>query len=61
MKGAVRQALKSESLIGSAEQKVVALERTDLTDAQKRDPRYYDADSVLVMNRDVAGFQRGEL
>ncbi|HEY3743263.1 MAG TPA: hypothetical protein VGL53_25630, partial [Bryobacteraceae bacterium] len=60
MNDAVRQALKSESLIASAEQTVVALERIDLTDAQKRDQRFYDADSVLVMNRDVVGFRRGE-
>ena len=57
---AVRQALKSQSLIGSVEQSVVALERIELTDAQKRDQRFYDADSVLVMNRDAAGFRRGE-
>ncbi len=57
---AVRQALKSESLIASADQTVVALERIDLTDAQKRDQRFYDADSVLVLNRDAVGFRRGE-
>ena len=60
MNDAVRETLKSEGLIASSEQTVVALERIDLTDAQKRDQRFYDAGSVLVMNRDAAGFRRGE-
>ena len=31
-----------------------------MTDAQKRDARSYDANSVLVFNRDVRGFKAGE-
>ncbi|MGA2686062.1 MAG: hypothetical protein ABSF51_13525, partial [Verrucomicrobiota bacterium] len=38
---------------------VTALERQDLTDAQKRDKRFYNTDSVLVFNRPVAGFKPG--
>lgn len=57
---AVRLALKSDGLIAKEERTVAALERIDLTDAQKRDSRFYDADSLLVLNRDVAGFQKGQ-
>lgn len=57
---AVRAALKRESLIGADEQKVAALETVDLTDAQKRDRRFYDAESVLVFNRDTNGFRKGQ-
>src|SRR5207249_2800545 len=32
----------------------------DLTDAQKRDSRFYAPDSVLVFNRDMAGFKAGK-
>jgi hypothetical protein len=35
------------------------LERQDLTDAQKRDRRFYQPDSVLVFNRPTAGFKSG--
>ena len=56
----VRQALRREDLIGTNERKVVALERIDLTDAQKRDPRFYDDESVLVFNRDTGGFRKGQ-
>jgi conjugative relaxase-like TrwC/TraI family protein len=58
---AVRQALKAEGLIGKEEQAVSTLERIDLTDAQKRDSRFYDADTVLVLNRDAGGFQKGQI
>jgi len=34
------------------------LERMDLTDAQKRDKRFYNADSILVFNRPVVGFKQ---
>jgi conjugative relaxase-like TrwC/TraI family protein len=56
----VRQALRREDLIGTNERKVVALERVDLTDAQKRDPRFYENESVLVFNRDTGGFRKGQ-
>ena len=51
--------LKAQKLIGEAETTVTALERQDLTDAQKRDKRFYNADSVLVFNRPMAGFKSG--
>lgn len=56
----IRDALRERGAIGSDEQTVQALERIDLTDAQKRDRRFHEDGSVLVFNRDVAGFRRGE-
>ncbi|MFZ1072675.1 MAG: AAA family ATPase, partial [Verrucomicrobiia bacterium] len=55
----VRLGLKAQKLIGQAETAVTTLERQDLTDAQKRDKRFYQPDSVLVFNRPTAGFKSG--
>jgi hypothetical protein len=55
----VRLGLKAQKLIGADETMVTALERQDLTDAQKRDKRFYQPDSVLVFNRPTAGFKSG--
>ncbi|MGP8237989.1 MAG: MobF family relaxase [Limisphaerales bacterium] len=56
----IRAELKRKGLIGEAETMVTALQPMDLTDAQKRDARSYSPDTVLVFNRDVAGFKAGE-
>jgi conjugative relaxase-like TrwC/TraI family protein len=55
----VREGLKNQKLICETDTTVTALERQDLTDAQKRDKRFYNTDSVLVFNRPVAGFKPG--
>jgi conjugative relaxase-like TrwC/TraI family protein len=55
----IRLGLKSQKLIGEAETTITAFERQDLTDAQKRDKRFYQPDSVLVFNRPTAGFKSG--
>jgi hypothetical protein len=55
----IRLGLKAQKLIGDDETTVTALERLDLTDAQKRDKRFYQPDSVLVFNRPTAGFKSG--
>ncbi|HEY3931444.1 MAG TPA: MobF family relaxase, partial [Verrucomicrobiae bacterium] len=55
----VRLGLKAQKLIGETETTLTALERQDLTDAQKRDKRFYQPDSVLVFNRPTAGFKSG--
>jgi conjugative relaxase-like TrwC/TraI family protein len=55
----VRLGLKARKLIGEAESTVTALERQDLTDAQKRDKRFYQPESVLVFNRPTTGFKSG--
>ena len=57
----VRLGLKARKLIGEAESAVTALERQDLTDAQKRDKRFYQPESVLVFNRPTAGFKSGSV
>jgi len=55
----VRLALKAQKLLEETETAVTALERLDLTDAQKRDKRSYQEQAVLVFNRPTAGFQSG--
>ena len=56
----VRDALKRAGLIGAEEHAVFTLEGVDLTDAQKRDARSYETDSVIVFNRDTSGFRKGQ-
>jgi conjugative relaxase-like TrwC/TraI family protein len=56
----VRVALKSRHQLGDEEHTVTALEPVDLTDAQKRDPRFHTDKTVLVFNQDTAGFRKGE-
>lgn len=56
----VRAALKSRGLLGAEDWTVTALEPVDLTDAQKRDRRFYKEDMMLVLNRSAGGFQRGQ-
>jgi len=55
----VRHGLKARKLIGEVEANVTALERQDLTDAQKRDKRFYQPESILVFNRPTSGFKSG--
>jgi len=55
----VRLGLKAQKLIGEDETVVTALERSDLTDAQKRDKRFYQPDSLLLFNRPTVGFKSG--
>jgi ATP-dependent exoDNAse (exonuclease V) alpha subunit len=57
---AVRLRLQEHKLIGSDERTVVSLEHLDLTDAQKRERRFYDAETVIVFNRDSGRFCKGE-
>ncbi|HTS17181.1 MAG TPA: MobF family relaxase [Verrucomicrobiae bacterium] len=56
----VRAALRSHGLLGTKDHTVTALETVDVTDAQKRDRRFYKDDTVLVLNRDAGGFQKGQ-
>jgi len=57
---AVRQRLQEHKLIGSDEHTVISLEHLDLTGAQKRERRFYDAETVIVFNRDCGRFCKGE-
>lgn len=56
----IRSALKREKLVGEKESVVTAYQPVDLTEAQKRDPRSYNENSVLVFNRKVQGFAPGD-
>jgi len=56
----VRDALKRAGLIGAEEHAISTLEAVDLTDAQKRDARSYEGESVIVFNRDTSGFRKGQ-
>ena len=49
----VRDALKSKGLLGGNAVTVQVLEKSDLTNAQKRDQRFYPKDSVIVFNQKV--------
>src|SRR5581483_8358543 len=55
----IRDELRKQGVLGAEDVKLRALERLDLTDAQKRDKRFYSNESMLVLNRDVAGMKRG--
>jgi conjugative relaxase-like TrwC/TraI family protein len=57
---AVRAALKRENVIDENETVVTALQPMDWTNAQKRDARSYDSETVLVFNRNVKKFKAGE-
>jgi conjugative relaxase-like TrwC/TraI family protein len=56
----VRNRLKAQRLIGVEDTNITSLERLDLTNAQKRDKRFYNPDSVLVFNRSASGFKPGD-
>lgn len=49
----VREALKAKGLLGASDTTIQALERVDLTNAQKRDERFYPQDAVIVFNQKV--------
>lgn len=56
----IRSALKREKLVSEKESVVITHQPVDLTEAQKRDPRSYNDNSVLVFNRKVKGFAAGD-
>jgi conjugative relaxase-like TrwC/TraI family protein len=55
----VRDALKGKGLLGAEDSEVQALERIDLTNAQKRDERFYPPDAVIVFNQKVRDAEPG--
>ena len=57
---AVRDALKRENIIDGNETVVTALQPMDWTNAQKRNARSYDSETVLVFNRNANNFKAGE-
>jgi conjugative relaxase-like TrwC/TraI family protein len=57
----IRIGLRRAGLIAKADSTVTAHERLDLTDAQKRDARFYPANAVIVFNRETKDFAKGEV
>jgi ATP-dependent exoDNAse (exonuclease V) alpha subunit len=57
----IRIGLRRVGLIDKADLTVTAHERLDLTDAQKRDQRFYPANAVIVFNRETGDFAKGEV
>jgi conjugative relaxase-like TrwC/TraI family protein len=55
----VREALKVKGLLGAADAAVQILDRLDLTNAQKRDERFYPPDAVIMFNQKVRDAQPG--
>jgi len=55
----VRDALKGKGILGAADMAVQALERIDLTNAQKRDARFYPPEGIVVFNQKVRDAQPG--
>jgi ATP-dependent exoDNAse (exonuclease V) alpha subunit len=55
----VRAGLKERGLIAAEDKNISALEKLDLTNAQKRDARFYDTDSQIVFNQRIHGTEAG--
>ena len=55
----VRARLRANGLLGETETAVEALEHVDLTNAQKRDARFYPQNAVVVFNQPVGSIPRG--
>ncbi len=55
----VRDALKAEGLLGAQDSVVQTLERMDLTNAQKRDERFYPPEAVVIFNQKVRHAEPG--
>lgn len=58
---AVRQNLQAAGLIGRKDWPVTALQANDLTDAQKRDARYYEEGHVIVFNQPCRRIPKGAM
>jgi len=55
----VRDALKGKGLLGAADTVVQVLDKLDLTNAQKRDARFYPPEAIVVFNQKVYAAQPG--
>ncbi|MGH7950985.1 MAG: MobF family relaxase [Limisphaerales bacterium] len=55
----VRDALKGKGLLGANDVTVQALDKLDLTNAQKRDKRFYPPDAVIMFNQKVRQTEPG--
>lgn len=55
----IRDALKAKGLVGEHDSVVQALDKLDLTNAQKRDGRFYPPEAVIVFNQKVRDAEPG--
>jgi conjugative relaxase-like TrwC/TraI family protein len=55
----VRDALKSKGLLGANDTAIQVLDKLDLTNAQKRDERFYPPDAVVIFNQKVREAEPG--
>lgn len=55
----VRDALKAKGLLGAQDTTIQVLDKLDLTNAQKRDERFYPRDAVVIFNQKVRGTEPG--
>lgn len=55
----VRDALKAKGLLGANDVTVEVLDKLDLTNAQKRDERFYPKDAVVVFNQKIREAEPG--
>ena len=56
----VRDALKGKGLLGANDVTIQVLDKLDLTNAQKRDKRFYPKDAVIVFNQKVRQAEPGK-
>jgi conjugative relaxase-like TrwC/TraI family protein len=57
---AIRTALKDAGHLPAEEQIIKARETIDLSHVQKRDPRFYDSEKLVIFRRNVCGFKRNQ-
>jgi ATP-dependent exoDNAse (exonuclease V) alpha subunit len=57
----IRRRLCEQSLISANETMVTALEKIDLTPAQKKEDRFYPGDAMISLNRPIAGYPPGSV
>lgn len=55
----IRDALKAKGMIGANDSVVQALEKVDLTNAQKRDERFYPPEAIILFNQNVRHAEPG--
>lgn len=55
----VRAALKQKGFVAGDERMVEALEKVDLTTAEKRDARFHDSKHVVILNQPLRGLASG--
>jgi hypothetical protein len=58
--GDIRKALAAQGALSGSEVTITALERIDLTSAQKREARFHPKDGTIVFVRNIRGFAPGQ-